>query len=83
MEEKKKHKWVKGVVEHMHKGAFKEKAEKAGKSTSAYAREHESDDGKTGKQARLAEVLMSMSHAHKTKSASNKTIRNGFYGKKD
>lgn len=81
MAEKKK-KWIKAAVENAH-GQFAAKAKAAGKSTAAYAREHENDPGKIGKQARLAETLMSMQHAHKTKSASNKTIRNTMYGKKD
>lgn len=75
-------KWIKQATENSH-GQFREKAEHAGKSTAAYAREHEDDSGKLGKQARLAEQLMSMNHAHQTKSASNKAIRNSFYGKKD
>lgn len=75
-------KWIKAATENAH-GQFKAKAEKAGKSTAAYAREHEGDDDKTGKQARLAETLMSMHKAHKTKSASNKTIRHSFYGGKE
>lgn len=79
----KKKKWVKAVTEDMDKGAFRKKAEAAGKSTAAYAREHEDDSGKLGKQARLAETLMAMNKAHKEKSASNKTIRNTMYGKKD
>lgn len=73
---------MKAATENSH-GQFKAKAEKAGKSTGAYAREHEHDSGKTGKQARLAEQLMAMSHAHKTKSASNKKIRHSMYGDKE
>ena len=42
-------------------GQLTRKAEKAGKSTSAFAKEHEHDKGKTGKQARLAEVGMKAS----------------------
>lgn len=79
---KKKHKWIKGATENSH-GQFRAKAEAAGESTGAYAREHEHDSGKTGKQARLAETLMSMHHAHKTKSASNKSMRNSMYGVKN
>jgi len=75
-------KWIKKATENAH-GQFREKAEKAGKSTVAYAREHEHDSGKLGKQARLAETLMNMTKAHNEKSASNKTIRNTMYGKKD
>lgn len=54
-------KWIAGAVKGAH-GQFKAKAEKAGKSTAEFAREHEHDSGKTGKQARLAETLMGMHH---------------------
>lgn len=80
MAEKKK-KWVKNVVEHMHKGAFSAKAEAAGESTGAYASEHEHDSGKLGKQARLAKTLMGMHHNHSKSMASHKTIRKSMYGK--
>lgn len=82
MSDKKPKKWIKQATENAH-GQFREKAEHAGKPTLAYAHEHEHDSGKTGKQARLAESLMAMHHAHKTKSASNKSIRNSMYGKKE
>jgi stalled ribosome alternative rescue factor ArfA len=82
MAEEKKKKWVNGVVDHMHKGAFREKAEHAGKSTGAYAREHEDDSGKTGEQARLAERLMAMTHAHRKHSAGTKKIMSSMYGEK-
>lgn len=52
--------WMKKAFANAH-GQFKAKAEKAGKSTSAFAKEHEHDSGKTGKQARLAEVGMKAS----------------------
>jgi hypothetical protein len=52
-------KWIAGAVKNAH-GQFRRKAEKAGKSTAEFAREHEHDKGKTGKQARLAETLMGM-----------------------
>jgi len=80
MAEKKK--WIKAAIGE-NKGVFKAKAEKTGKSTAAYAREHENDSGKLGKESRLAQTLMAMHKAHQTKSASNKTIRNTMYGKKD
>lgn len=83
MSEKKPKKWVKNVTDHMHKGALKAKAEKAGESTGAYAREHEGDSGKTGKQARLAESLMAMHKAHNKHSVSSKNIRHSMYGKED
>ncbi len=49
------------------------------KSHSAYSRDRgEKDDG-----GKMAEALIAMTKAHNAKSESNKTIRNGFYGKKD
>jgi hypothetical protein len=54
-------KWIANATKNAH-GQFREKAEKAGKSTAEFAREHEHDKGKTGKQARLAETLMGMHH---------------------
>lgn len=74
------HKWIKQATENA-RGQFAEKAEKAGVSTGAYAREHEHDSGKTGKQARLAETLMSMHKAHNKSSVSSKNIRHSMYGK--
>lgn len=52
--------WIKGAIKHP--GAFKAKAEAAGKTTKEFASEHEHDSGKTGDQARLAETLMGMKH---------------------
>jgi hypothetical protein len=52
-------KWIQKATEH-GKGAFKAKAEKAGKSTSEFAREKASAPGKLGREARLAETLASM-----------------------
>lgn len=83
MVEEKKRKFIKQAIPDSRKGIFKAKAEKAGKSTEAYAREHEHDSGKLGKESRLAETLIGMHKAHKTKSASHKTIRNSFYGTKE
>lgn len=62
-EGKKKKKWMKAAFANSH-GQFKAKAEKAGESTAEFAKNHEHDSGKTGKQARLAEVGM---HAHSKK----------------
>jgi hypothetical protein len=53
-------KWIKGATENAH-GQFKAKAEAAGKSTSEFAREHAHAEGRLGKQARLALVLMGKS----------------------
>ena len=50
-------KWIAKATENSH-GQFRAKAEKAGESTREFAKEHEHDKGKTGKQARLAEALM-------------------------
>lgn len=63
MEGKPKKKWMKKAFSNAH-GQFKAKAEKAGESTKEFAQDHEHDSGKTGKQARLAEVGMA---AHKQK----------------
>jgi len=52
--------WIKNATENAH-GQFKAKAEAAGKSTAEYAREKAHAEGKTGKQARLALVLMGQS----------------------
>ena len=49
------HKWIAGAIEHP--GALTAKAHAAGESPMAYAREHASSSGKTGKQARLALTL--------------------------
>ncbi len=79
MSDGKKKKFIQHAIKPSHKGLFKAKAEAAGMSTAAYAREHEHDSGTLGKEARLAQTLMSMHHAHKTKSASHKTIRKSMY----
>ena len=52
-----KSKWIKKATEGAH-GQFRKKAQKAGESTAEFAKDHENDSGKTGKQARLAETLM-------------------------
>jgi hypothetical protein len=46
-------------IEHMHmkKGALTKKATRAGQSPMEFASEHQADDSKTGKQARLAMTL--------------------------
>ena len=82
MSEKKPKKWIKAATENAH-GQFKAKAEKAGESTQAYAREEEHAPGKLGKQARLAESLMSMHKAHNKSSVSSKKIRHSMYGKEE
>jgi hypothetical protein len=70
-------KWIKGAVEHP--GAFRAKAEAAGKSTAEFAKEHEDSPGTLGKQARLAETLMHMTH----KPRSQKSARKAMYGSKE
>ena len=77
-----KKKWIQKAINPEHKGVFGAKAAKAGKSTGAYAREHEHDSGTIGKQARLAETLMSMQHSHNKQITPHSKIQNSFYGKK-
>ncbi len=52
--------WVKKAVPDSRKGVFKKKAEAAGMSTAAYAEKEKDAPGKLGKEARLAQTLMSM-----------------------
>ena len=54
----KKKDWIKGATKR--KGAFTKKAKKAGESVAAFAEEKKNADGKVGKQARLAIILMGM-----------------------
>jgi len=42
---------------HLNKGALGRQAKKAGQSTMAFAKKHESSPGKLGKRSRLAETL--------------------------
>ena len=59
-------KWIKGATENAH-GQFKAKAEAAGKSTAEFAKEKAHAEGRLGKQARLALVLMGQSVPGKSK----------------
>lgn len=59
--------WIAKATSGSH-GQLRKKAEAAGKSTRAFASEHEHDSGKTGEQARLAETLMGMHHGKKKRS---------------
>lgn len=59
----KKH-WMKEAFANS-RGQFSGKAEKAGKSTAAFAKEKANAPGKLGKQARLAEVGMKASRGDK------------------
>lgn len=65
--------WIKSAIPKSRKGVFKKKAEAAGKTTAEYAKEKESASGALGKEARLAENLMGMSH--------KKSKRAKLYGK--
>ena len=65
MSEGKKKKWVQKAVPAARRGVFKEKAERAGMSTGAYAAKEKDAPGALGKEARLAQTLMGM---HKKKS---------------
>ncbi len=60
--------WIKKAVAG-GKGAFKAKADAAGKSTAEFAAEKADAPGKLGKEARLASTLMGM---HKSRSPSDK-----------
>ena len=62
----KKRNWIKGAVSK-HPGALKRKAKAAGMSTTAYAKKHASDPGRTGKQARLAKTLGKMRGKKRTR----------------
>jgi hypothetical protein len=61
--DKPKKKWIKAATKE--RGAFSAKAEEAGKSTREYAEEKRDAPGKLGKEARLAETLMSISKAER------------------
>jgi len=50
--------WIAGAIKHP--GALTRKAKAAGESTSAFAQAHKHDSGKTGQQARLANILRSL-----------------------
>lgn len=60
---KRRKKWIQGAIEHP--GALRKKAAAAGETTREFAEQHAGDSGTTGKQARLAETLMGMSHGGK------------------
>ncbi len=55
-------KWEQNVAKSIErkgtKGVFKAAAERAGKSTEAFAEEHKNDKGKLGKRARLAIIFL-------------------------
>lgn len=51
--------WIKKGASK-HPGLFKEKAERAGKTTKEYAKEKAGAPGKLGKEARFAENAMSV-----------------------
>lgn len=57
----KPHHWITGATENAH-GQFREKAQKAGMSTRAYAEKEKHAPGKLGEEARLAGILMGMHH---------------------
>lgn len=48
-----------------HKGKFAAKAKAAGKTTKQYAEQKEGAPGSLGREARMAETLMSMHHGKK------------------
>jgi hypothetical protein len=50
--------WIETVIKKP--GSFKKQAEHAGESTAEFASEREDASGKTGRRARLAELLLKM-----------------------
>jgi hypothetical protein len=50
--------WIEKAIKKP--GSFKEQAERAGENTAEFAGEHEDASGKTGRRARLAELLLKM-----------------------
>ena len=50
--------WIEKAIKKP--GSFKRQAERAGESTEEFASEREDAPGKTGKRARLAELLLKM-----------------------
>ncbi len=50
--------WIEKAIKKP--GSFKAQAQRAGESTAEFASEHEDASGKTGRRARLAELLMKM-----------------------
>lgn len=75
--------WIAGAIKHP--GAFKAKAQKAGKTTKEFAAQHLHDKGTLGKQARLAYTLMGMhgsGHtAEKDAKKPKKSLGESLYGK--
>lgn len=54
------HHWIGSAIKHH--GIFRAAAQRAGKSTEAFAHQHEHSKGTIGKRARLALALMHMHH---------------------
>jgi hypothetical protein len=50
--------WIEKAIKKP--GSLKTQAERAGESTAEFASEHEDSPGKTGRRARLAELLLKM-----------------------
>lgn len=50
--------WIENAIKKP--GSFKRQAQHAGESTAEFAHEHEDSSGKTGRRARLAELLLKM-----------------------
>jgi hypothetical protein len=65
--------WMAGAVRRP--GALRAKAKRAGMSTSAYAKKHAHDPGRTGKQARLAQTFAKFRRGSKKRSATRRRKR--------
>ncbi len=59
--------WVKKAIPDSHKGIFSAKAKRAGETTSEFAKDKADAPGTLGKEARLAETLMSMHHKRRSR----------------
>lgn len=62
-----KKRWIQKAVPKAGRGVFKAKAQAAGETTREYAAEKADASGALGKEARLAQTLMGMSHKKKSK----------------
>lgn len=58
--------WMAGAVKPSHKGLFRKKAERAGMSTSTFARKESGASGALGREARLAETFAKFRPKKKT-----------------
>lgn len=77
---KKKQRWMKSAVPESHRGAFTEKAKKAGEFVHSYAEKEKHNGGKIGKEANLAMTFEKEGHKKKHKDADS--LMKSMYGHK-